>query len=134
VPEEIKKYQKIAPNLEQFLNPTHLGKLVIGKKYQLSEVVNKNDSILTDLQFANIDISQTYLVVAAADCVTLQTRKKKGMVTFVDHVIMLNLNEGQFACNINSLYTLNQDENVARLNIRAYRLSSLLNGFIIDNN
>ncbi len=44
---------------------------------------------------------------------------------------MNNLNEGEFACSINNLYTLNQDENIGILNFKAQSLDGAINLIIV---
>lgn len=131
---DVKKYETAVNDLENIMHPRRLLKQEPGKRYKLTDVIDKNDPIYLTLFTSGLISENTYLDYSSKDCISLVTRKKKNnMGTFLDHVITFNLNEGEFACDINHLYTLNQDENVNHLHFGAYQLSSLTNLLIVSN-
>lgn len=104
-----------------------------GKKYPVTSLLTVNDPILRKLTDAGLINPGSFVLFSSENCISLTTRIKQNGRFFIDRIVVNNLNEGQFACNINDLYTLNQDENVNQLSIKASKISGLMNLLIVEN-
>ncbi len=130
---EIGKYQKLEPDLSALLSAAKFAGKEQGKQYKVSSILVEGDPLLKKLTDAGVINDGSFIVFSSENCLSLTTRIKHNGDSFTDKVVIHNLNEGQFACNINDLYTLNQDEKVNKLTIKVNRLSSLLSLCTVEN-
>jgi hypothetical protein len=129
---EVKKYKTLEPELAGLLDTSRFQGKTPGK-YLLSSILAANDPVFQKLLKEGIVNAGSFVMYSSADCLSLTTRIKENGDAFTDRVVINNGNEGKFACNINDLYTLNQDEKVNRLDIKVGKISSSLMLFTIGN-
>lgn len=132
-PSVLSIYKTESNQLINLLAPQRYKNKDISKSIPVLDVVQKNDSIYKKLIKKGIINENTYIIFSNEGCISLVTRVKGDNVKFIDHVVTYNKSEGDFICNINSIYTLNQDENVDHLHIGAFQIDSFLTLSIIDN-
>ena len=132
-PHEVKVCRQYANQLEQLLAPAKFEDLAPGTKIELSQRLTNTDPLYQQLMNAGIINGSSAIYFGGSNCVSLRTRKKDNTMGFKDYVLFFNLNEGQFMCNINDLYTLNQDEQVNHLRIFSYPVSAYMVLSIVDN-
>ncbi len=128
----IAKYKKLEPELLGLLVPGKFQGKSLGK-YLLKDILTPTDPIYNKLLEEGVINPSSFIMYSSADCFSLTTRVKESNGYFKDIVVVNNLNEGHFACNINHLYTMNQDEYVNKLTIKVSKLSDIMNLFIIEN-
>lgn len=132
-PREVSAYKKYADQLEQLLAPAKFEHVAPGTRIELGQRLSKTDPLYQQLLGAGIINESSAIYFGGSNCVSLLTRKKSNTMGFKDYVLFFNLNEGQFMCNINDLYTLNQDEHVNHLRILSYPVSAYMVLSIVDN-
>ena len=132
-PREVKICRQYASQLEQLLAPAKFEHVAPGTKIELGQRLSKTDPLYQQLLSAGFINGSSAIYFGSSNCVSLRTRKKDNTMGFKDYVLFFNLNEGQFMCNINDLYTLNQDEHVNHLRIFSYPVSAYMVLSIVDN-
>lgn len=108
------------------------------QSYKPEEVLDIHSPAYKRLAAAGILNANSKIVFSSPDCTWIINRKNHAkwyieQKDFSDTVIMFNGNEGQFACGINDIYTMNQDESITSLHISAYQIDALMNVFIVHN-
>ncbi|MBI2283341.1 MAG: hypothetical protein HYU71_06515 [Bacteroidetes bacterium] len=132
-----KRFQPYLNDLDAIFHTGSLKKWS-NQSYKPEEVLDIHSPAYTRLTAAGILNANSKIVFSSPDCIWLINRKnhaqwyieQKG---FSDTVIMFNGNEGHFACGINDIYTMNQDESITSLHISVYQIDALLNVFIVHN-
>jgi len=126
------KYRTNETLIEKLLNPIMYVDKKEDTRYLLRELFKESDSSYKKLLELNIINDNSFILYKPNDCITLVTRIKVNEDgTFTDHILVYLIDEFGFSGSIDSLYTLNQDENIVSLHISAKQLNSLINLFII---
>ncbi|MEI8110194.1 MAG: hypothetical protein WCH59_04315 [Chitinophagia bacterium] len=126
-------YKKNAQMLQDYLNPNKFRSFKSDTLIRLTVKANQQDSLYKKLYDAEIINENSYIQYNPPNCISLVTRKKNSFFSFKDYVIFFNLNIGEFICNINSIYSLNSDENVNRLSLKVYQLDEFMNLAVVEN-
>ncbi len=125
---------KVEPELEQLLSPKFFAGKEVGKIYSLPEVLDENDPLYKVLDSCGLINGSSTFFYAKKDCIALSTRISKSVPgTFTDVVIENNNNIGEFGYAATHLYTLNQDDETNRLQLRCYNLNGTLSLIIVKN-
>lgn len=108
------------------------------KRFKPEEVFDINSSAYKRLASAGILNQNSQIIFSAPDCVSILNSKRLESLyieqkRIVDTIIMFNGNEGKFACGINDIYTMNQDESIGSLHISVYKIDAATNVFIVTN-
>ena len=103
-----------------------------------SDVFNAQSPAYKKLIDAGIINENSKVVVSGPDCITIINGKNQPksyieQKNLADTLIMFNGNEGKFACGINDLYTLNQDELLSKMHFSVYKIDAAMNLFIVSN-
>lgn len=119
--------------LEYILHPKHFVNKKAFGRYTLSEVFADNDENLNRLKKTELLNGETTIFYSSPQCISLVIRtKKKFAGGYIDYVIFNNLNESDFACGINSIYNLNQDDEVRQFKIKVKEAISWLTLAIVE--
>ena len=123
----IKKIEKNYEPLEYLLSPSNIqGKKKFGV-YKVSEIFLPTDNMVLRLKKEGLVKDNSMIYFTSAQCISLVTRvKEKFAGGFIDYVISNNLNESDFACGLNSMYNLIQDEEIMKLKIVVTKTNSFL--------
>ena len=131
---EVKTYKSSRGLVAKLLDPSIYVNKDMGRFYKIEDIIQPNDPLILELKKVGILKNESVILYTSADCISLVTKGERGSVgSFIDYIVANNINEGYFGCSLNSLYTLNQDEKVKRLNIEVYQIDALLNLFIVKN-
>ncbi len=61
------------------------------------------------------------------DCITIFVKQSKGLFNTTDYLLSSDYNEGTMMCGIMDLYSVNQNENISKLNIEIINNETGLN-------
>lgn len=130
----INKYASSIKDLQHLFKIAESKKLQIAS-YKISDIISISDPLYIRLEKSNIIDENSRILITSADCISLikKSNEKEYFSSRKDFIVMQNNNIGQFACGINSIYSLNQDETSSNLNIKVYQLDDLMNLFIVSN-
>ena len=122
-----KKVEENNEALAYLLSP----KNIAGKKqfgvFKVSDIYSPNDSIFSILKKEGLVKDNSEIYYTSAQRISLVTRiRKKFGGGFVDYVISNNLNEFDFGCNLNSIYSPVQDEEITKLKILVRQTNSFI--------
>jgi hypothetical protein len=129
----IRVYKKNTLVLQEYLNPNKFKSFQRDTLIHITSKENKNDSLYKKLYDAGIINEDSYIQYNPPYCISLVTRKKNTFLGFTDYVIFFNLNIGEFICNINTIYSLNSDENVNMLSLKIHQLDEFMNLAVVEN-
>jgi hypothetical protein len=123
----LKKIEKNNEALTYLLSP----KNIVGKKqfgvFKVSDIYPPNDSIINKLKKEGLVKENSEIYYTSLQCISLVTRiKEKLGGGFLDYVISNNLNESDFGCNLNSIYSPVQDEEITKLKILVRQTNSFI--------
>jgi hypothetical protein len=123
----IKKIEKNYEPLEYLLSPSNFQSKKQFGRYKVSEIFSLSDSLILRLKREGLIKDNSIIYYTSAQCISLVTRvNEKFAGGFVDYVISNNLNESDFACGLNSMYNLIQDEEIMKLKIVVTKTNSFL--------
>ncbi|MCA6450879.1 MAG: hypothetical protein IM584_01020 [Chitinophagaceae bacterium] len=108
------------------------------RKYKPAEVFDTSSPSYLKLISAGILNKNSEVIFSSPDCVSIVNRKLHAKLyieqkDFSDTIIMYNGNEGKFACGINDIYSMNQDESIGNLHISVFKIDGAINVFIVNN-
>jgi len=113
--------------LEYLLSPSNFQSKKQFGRYKVSEIFSLSDSLILRLKREGLIKDNSIIYYTSAQCISLVTRvNEKFAGGFVDYVISNNLNESDFACGLNSMYNLIQDEEIMKLKIVVTKTNSFL--------
>lgn len=115
-----------------------LSKVWSNRRFKPEDVFDSNSPAYKKLAAAGILNTNSQIIFSAPDCVSILNSKHLESLyieqkRIVDTIIMFNGNEGKFACGINDIYTMNQDESIGSLHISVYKIDAATNVFIVTN-
>ena len=120
----IQKHEKHANEIAVLLSPKYFSKKLTGKLYNVPEIIQPSDPIFKELKEKGIINDQSYFSYSSPGCISLITRKSNKISGgFSDILITRNEKGEKFMCGVNTVCSLNNDENAEALNIQAYNLA-----------
>jgi len=126
-------YKKNSQVLEEFLSPDKFKSFQRDTVIRLDIKEHQTDRLYRQLYDANIVNESSSINYNPPYCISLVTTKKNSLWGFADYIVFYNLNEGEFICNINSIYSLNSDENSKELKMKVYQIDALMNLAVVEN-
>lgn len=125
-------YKKNSQVLEEFLSPDKFKSFQCDTVIRLDIKKHQTDRLYRQLYDANIINENSSINYNPPYCVSLVTNKKNNFWGFADYVVFYNLNEGEFICNINSIYSLNSDENIKQIKMKVFQIDALMNLAVVE--
>ena len=108
------------------------------QRYKPEDVFDINSAAYKRLTIAGILNKNSKIIFSSIDCISIINSKRHAKLyieqkDFSDTVVMFNGNEGKFACGIDGIYTMNQDESITSLHISVCKIDAAMNVFIVNN-
>lgn len=120
----VQKHEKYANEIAELLSPQYFSKKLVGKQYSVSDILQPSDPIFKLLNDKGIINNNSYFSYSSEGCISLVTRKSNKLLGgFSDILITRNEKGEEFLCGVNAVYSLNNDENAALLNIQCHNFA-----------